>query len=166
MWSFRAILVDGADHSASVIPHFPTLDKSEHGRAMKVRCIWLLNLGSKKQIHLFSTTEEHQTGANSIVENFFVSYAGKWKPHHFQNVFMYKWIIVPGKQKQVPIWLLAKPSFAGIVLCCGGWITPSWPHPRRYWASFKPTSNRFRSKNSITLQDLHDGLIETFQEIL
>lgn len=66
---YCSIIVDGADQSAFGLPHFTTTTKSQRGHALKVKLVGLLEHNIENRLFLFTMTEEHQTGANHIVES-------------------------------------------------------------------------------------------------
>ncbi len=65
---FCSIIVDGADQSAFGLPHFTTTTKDVKGLALKVKVVGVLEHLVENNLHLFTMTQEHSTGANHIVE--------------------------------------------------------------------------------------------------
>lgn len=65
---YCSIIVDGADESAFGLPHFTTKSKSQRGHAMKVKVVGLLEHQIENRLFLYTMTQEHQTGANHVVE--------------------------------------------------------------------------------------------------
>lgn len=65
---YCSVIVDGADQSAFGLPHFITKTKSERGHSLKVRLIGLLEHSYMNKLHLYTLTEEYQTGANHVIE--------------------------------------------------------------------------------------------------
>ncbi len=63
-----SIIVDGADQSAFGLPHFVSSVKSVRGHSLKVKLVGLLHHQTPNNLHLFTMTEEHETGSNHIVE--------------------------------------------------------------------------------------------------
>lgn len=63
-----SIIVPGADQSAFGLPHFVTKRKVENGHALKVKLIGVLEHRRHNQLYLFTMTEQHETGANHIIE--------------------------------------------------------------------------------------------------
>lgn len=66
---FCSIIVDGADQSAFGLPQFVTKTKDERGRSLKVCTIGVLEHKRHNQLHIFTMTEDQETGANHIVES-------------------------------------------------------------------------------------------------
>lgn len=62
-----SIVVDGDDQLSYRLPLFATKNKSERGRAMKVRLVAMLKHVVYIRLQIFTMTEE-QTGANHIVQ--------------------------------------------------------------------------------------------------
>lgn len=65
---YCSIIIDGADQSAFGIPHFATTTKTQRGHALKVKLVGLLEHNVENSLFLFTMTEEHETGANHIIE--------------------------------------------------------------------------------------------------
>lgn len=65
---FCSIYKNGADQSEFGLPHFVTNTKSVIGNIMKVRLIGVLEHLSQSELHLHTMIEEHETGANHILE--------------------------------------------------------------------------------------------------
>jgi len=66
---YCSVIVDGADQSAYGLPHFTTKTKdTSKGRGLKVHLIGALEHNVDNILHLFTMTEEHETGSNHIVE--------------------------------------------------------------------------------------------------
>ncbi len=66
---YCSIIVDGADQSAFGIPHFITKTKEQKGISLKVKVIGLLEHDVENRLMIFTMTEDHETGANHIVES-------------------------------------------------------------------------------------------------
>ncbi len=65
-WS---LIIDGADQTAFGLPHFSSTTKAERGHAIKVKLVGMLEHACENRLRLLTMTEEHQTGANHIVES-------------------------------------------------------------------------------------------------
>ncbi len=65
---YCSIIIDGADQRAYGLPHFVTKTKEQKGLAMKLKVIGLLEHDLQNVLHIFTMTEEHETGANHVVE--------------------------------------------------------------------------------------------------
>ena len=66
--SYCSIVVDGADQSAYGLPHFVFNTKNMRGMKLKVRVIGLKEHLAVPSVTLFLLTEEHETGANHVIE--------------------------------------------------------------------------------------------------
>ena len=62
------VIVDGADQSAYGLTHLTTKTKGTKGEIMKVHLIGALGHNVENILHLFTMTQEHETGSNHIVE--------------------------------------------------------------------------------------------------
>lgn len=60
--------MDGADQSAFGLPHFVSSTKNEKGHSLKVRLIGLLDQEKPNRLCIYMMTEEHETGANRVIE--------------------------------------------------------------------------------------------------
>ena len=65
---FCSIIVDGADQSAYGLPHFITKTKDQKGHALQLKLIGLLEHAVHNILHMYTMTEDHDTGSNHIVE--------------------------------------------------------------------------------------------------
>ena len=65
---YCSLIIDGADQKAFGLPHFITATKEQKGNAMKLKLIGLLHHDIQNFLHVFTMTEEHETGANHIIE--------------------------------------------------------------------------------------------------
>lgn len=65
---YCSIIIDGADQRAYGLPHFTTKTKEQKGLAMKLKVIGLLEHDVQNVLHVYTMTEEHETGANHVIE--------------------------------------------------------------------------------------------------
>lgn len=65
---YMSIAIDGADQSAFGLPHFVTITKDTKGHSLKVKLIGVLEHGMEKRVALYTMTEDHETGANHVIE--------------------------------------------------------------------------------------------------
>lgn len=63
-----SITILGADQSAFVLPHFFARSSDMTRRVMKVKLIGVLENRNPDKLHLFTTTQRHETGATHIVK--------------------------------------------------------------------------------------------------
>ncbi len=63
-----SLIIDGADQTAYGLPHFISHTKSQRGNSLSIKLVGLLEHASENRLRLLTMTEEHQTGANHIVE--------------------------------------------------------------------------------------------------
>lgn len=62
-------IIDGADQRAFGLPHFISHTKAERGHALTIKLVGVLEHALENRLRLLTMTEEHQTGANHIVES-------------------------------------------------------------------------------------------------
>jgi len=65
---YLSFVVDGADQSASALPHFITKVKGSNGDGLKVHLIAVLQHLTVNQLSLYTMTNDHDKGSNHIVE--------------------------------------------------------------------------------------------------
>lgn len=65
---YCSFIIDGADQTAYGLPHFVFSTKSDKGHKLKVKCVGVLEHLSPKKRFFFTMTEEHNTGANHVIE--------------------------------------------------------------------------------------------------
>lgn len=160
---YCSICVDGADQSAFGLPHFATSTKNMRGRALRVRLIGILEHGSEKKLHLFTMTEEFQTGANHIIECV----------HRFIQERVRSGPLPPTLYVQLDNCSRENKNryFFAFLECLVAWKVFEEVH-----ASFLPvghthsdidqsfscTSRRLRTNDAITLSDLHTQLRQAY----
>ena len=64
-----SLIIDGADQSAFGLPHFVTTVKTTKGHGLKIKLVGIIQHGTPKKLHLYTMSEEHETGANHAVES-------------------------------------------------------------------------------------------------
>ena len=67
-YEYCSIVIDGADQSTFGLPHFTVVTKTARGHSLKVKLVGLLQHKNPNVLRLYTMTEEHQSGANHIVE--------------------------------------------------------------------------------------------------
>lgn len=102
--NYCSLIVDGADQSAFGLPHFTTKVKSTKGHSLKVKLIGALEHTVKNQLHLFTMTQDHETGSNHIVETIHRFLNERQKQGPLPPTFLYKWIIVPERTRTTISW--------------------------------------------------------------
>lgn len=65
---YMSIAIDGADQSAFGLPHFVTVTKDTRGHSIKVKLVGIVQHGRQKHISLYTMSENHETGANHVIE--------------------------------------------------------------------------------------------------
>lgn len=66
--SYCSIIIDGAEKSAFGISDFISRSKKKNGKAMKVKLICVQEHLKPSRVHLFTMTEEQETGFNHVME--------------------------------------------------------------------------------------------------
>lgn len=65
---YLSVVIDGADQSAFALPHFVHKVKDSRGHGIRVHLIGLLQHEKENRLHLFTMTDEHETGSNHMIE--------------------------------------------------------------------------------------------------
>jgi len=65
---YSSIIVDGADHTGTGLPHFVFKTKAEKGHKFGVKVVGVLEHGPSNSLTLYTMTEEWPTGANHVIE--------------------------------------------------------------------------------------------------
>ncbi len=154
--------MDGADQRAYGLPHFITKTKEQKGLTLQVKVIGLLEHGVRNWLHLYTMTEEHETGANHIVESI----------HRFLNVRRNKGPIPrkffvqldnctrENKNNYLLSYLESLVSLDIFDIVEAGFLPKGHTH-EDVDQCFSQTSYRLNHSNAITLLDLHTELSKT-----
>lgn len=151
-----SVIIDGADQSAFGLPHFSTTTKDVTGHALKVRLIGLLEHSTPNRLHLYTLTEEHETGSNHIVESL----------HRFINDRNVRSPLPPLLYVQLDNCTRENKNryFLGFVDCLVSWgvfesvevgFLPVGHTHEDIDQAFSCTSSTLRNVDAITLNDLH-----------
>lgn len=162
---FCSIIVDGADQSAYGLPHFVVKSKDARGHSLKVKVVGVLEHGKPHRAHLMTLTEDHETGANHIVE----------AVHRFLSLRRERGPIPPVLYIQLDNCSRENKNryFLGYVeylVACGVFeraevsFLPVGHTHEDIDQVFSCTSNRLRSHDAITLLDMHKQLRTVFNE--
>ncbi len=159
---YCSIIVDGADQQAFGIPHFITKTKNQKGFSLKVNLIGLLEHGISNNLYLYTMTEDHETGANHIIETihrfindrrtkgplspkFFVQVDNCSRENKNQYFMSYlESLVALGVFKSIEVGFLPKGHTHEDIDQC-----------------FSQTSGRLTSHDAITLADLQNELTFT-----
>lgn len=160
---FCSLIIDGADQSAFGIPHFITSPKSQKGRSMKVKLIGLLEHRLQNELSLYTMTEEHQTGANHIVETLHRFLIRKRATGPLPPKLFLQLDNCSRENKNRYVMAYLEFLVANSVFSCveAGFLPVGHTHEDIDQA-FSRTSTRLRVTNAITLTDLHTALRKTF----
>lgn len=160
---FCSIIVDGADQSAFGLPHFITTTKQVRGHAMKVKLVGLLEHGKPNKLRLLTMTEEHETGANHIVEAI----------HRFlldraRQCVLPRTLFIQldnctreNKNRYLLAYLEALIGWGVFDDVEAGFLPIGHTH-EDIDQTFSRTSDRLRNHIAITLEDLHHQLRQTY----
>ncbi len=154
--SYCSVIVDGADQSSYGLPHFTTKTKSTKGESLKVHLIGALEHNVENILHLFTMTQEHQTGSNHIVETVhrFINDRRKRGPLP-PNLFIQVDICTRENKNQYFMaymeYLVASSVFQSVEV---GFLPIGHTH-EDIDQSFSQTSGQLSRTNAITLSDLH-----------
>ncbi len=64
-----SFIIDGADQHAFGLPHFISHTKAERGHTLTIKLVGVLEHAVENKLRLLTMSEEHQTGANHIIES-------------------------------------------------------------------------------------------------
>ena len=160
VWS---LIIDGADQTAFGLPHFSSHTKSERGHSLKVKLVGMLEHAIENKLRLLTMTEEHQTGANHIVESlhrFLMdrSLYGDVPPSLYlqvdncsrenKNRFFLAYI------ESLVVWKVFKEIEVSFL--------PVGHTHEDIDQAFSTTSKRLATNDAITLQDLHNQLRQVY----
>ncbi len=161
-WS---IIVDGADQTAFGLPHFVTSTKGQKGHSLKVKLVGVLEHAVENRLRLLTMSEEHETGANHIVEavhRFLMDRSlSSSPPHRFyvqfdnctrenKNRFLLSYM------ESLVRWKLFKEVEVAFL--------PVGHTHEDIDQAFSTTSNRLRQNNAITLPELHHELRQVYNK--
>lgn len=156
---YCSIIVDGADQSAFGLPHFTTVTKSRTGHSLKVKLIGVLEHNIENNLHLYTMTQEHETGANHIIETI----------HRFLNERRKKGPLPPvffvqvdncsreNKNRYFMSYLESLVSLKVFQSIEVAFLPVGHTH-EDIDQSFSQTSGRLHRNNAITLNELHSEL--------
>lgn len=160
---YCSVIVDGADQSAFGLPHFMVKTKSERGHAMKVRLIGLLEHGRENILRLFTLTEEHETGANHVVETVHRFLQSRVKQGPLPRIF-YIQVDNTSRENKNRFFLSYCESLVAWQVFDSVQVSflPVGHTHEDIDQSFSVTADRLRHNDAITLDDLHSQLRETY----
>lgn len=162
---YMSMIIDGADQSAFGLPHFTVKTKNERGHSIKVKLVGVLQHGVQNHLRLYTLTDEHQTGANHIIESLHRSISDiseKCKlPRRFnlqvdncgrenKNKFVFSFLEC----------LVQWGVFDEVIV---GFLPVGHTH-EDIDQTFSRTSERLRNRDAITLSDLHNELSQTYNK--
>lgn len=160
--SYLSIIIDGADQSAFGLPHFVTSVKSARGHSLKVKLIGLLHHAIPNNLTLFTMTEDHETGANHIVETV----------HRFINLYSSRGPLPrtlyvqldncsrENKNHYLMAYLESLVALRVFDVVEAGFLPVGHTHDDIDQA-FSATSSRLRANDAVTISDLHEQLSQT-----
>lgn len=158
-----SIIVDGADQSAFGLPHFTTVTKDTRGHSLKVKLIGVLEHARPKKLRLLTLTEEHETGANHVIEAVHRFLTDTSRVSDLPRVFYVQVDNCTRENKN--------RFFMAFIECLVAWsvfeevevgFLPVGHTHEDIDQSFSSTSARLRSNNAVTLQELHSELRKTY----
>ena len=162
--SFLSIIIDGADQSAFGLPHFTTSVKTARGHSLKVKLVGLLHHAVPNNLHLFTMTDDHATGANHIVETvhrFINSQSVKGPLPRTFNVQLDN-CSRENKNHFLMAYLESLVALKVFDVVEVGFLPRGHTHDDIDQA-FSSTSSRLRVNDAVTLDELHYQLSQTFE---
>ena len=159
-----SVILDGADQTAFGIPHKTTTPKSQRGHALKVKLVGLLEHKLEPQLLLYTMTQEHQTGANHIVEvlHRFINKKRSEGPLPKKLYIQLDNCSRENKNRYVLgycEYLVAHSVFDSVEV---GFLPVGHTHEDIDQA-FSQTSSRLRVHDAITLSDMHHELRQAYK---
>ena len=156
---YMSIVVDGADQSAFGLPHFVNITKDTRGHALKIKLIGVMEHSATGRVGLYTMTEDHETGANHVIECVHRFIDSKNKTTGLANVLYIQMDNCTRENKNRYMF-----SYLESLVCYGVFT--------EVYASFLPighthsdidqlfsrTATRLRSRPAVTLTDLHKEL--------
>ena len=162
---YLSIVVDGADQSAYVLPHFVFDIKGVNGFGMKVHLIGLLQHAQRHVLNLFTMTDEHQKGSNHIIEvvHRFLNRKATEGPLPKKLFIQMDNCTRENKNKFVMSYLDALVRWGVFDEIEAGFLPVGHTHCDVDQA-FSSTSNRLDTHDAITLEDMHNELRTCYNE--
>ena len=156
---YLSIVVDGADQSAFALPHFMVSVKDQRGLGLKVHLIGLLQHAHQSVLELYTMTDEHKKGSNHIVEviHRFINGKSKDRPLPRKLFIQLDNCSRENKNKFVMSYLDALVRWGVFDEIEVGFLPVGHTHCDIDQA-FSSTSNRLRTHDAITLEDMQAQL--------
>lgn len=160
---YLSVIVDGADQSSFGLPHFTTTPKSQRGHSLKVKLVGLLEHRLQVRLFLYTMTQDHETGANHVIEALhrFLLTKRMEGPLPRKLFIQLDNCSRENKNRYVMGYLemLVSACVFDSVEC--GFLPVGHTHEDVDQA-FSSTSSRLRTHDAITLADLHRELRQTY----
>lgn len=159
---YLSCIIDGADQSAFGLPHFITPVKSARGHALKVKLVGVLHHCVPNQLHLYTMTEEHETGANHIVETLhrFINMRSSFGPLPRTIFIQLDNCSRENKNHFLLSYLESLVALKVFDVVEVGFLPIGHTH-EDIDQTFSSTSSRLRVNDAVTLNDLHFQLSQT-----
>lgn len=162
---YMSFVVDGADQSAYALPHFVTKVKDSRGHGLKVHLIGLLYHSTVNRLRLFTMTDEHQKGANHIIEciHRFVNDHAREGPLPRRLFVQLDNCTRENKNKYLLSYLEALVLWRVFDSVEVGFLPIGHTHSDIDQA-FSTTSDRLRYHNAVTLAEMHQQVSNCYNE--
>lgn len=162
---YLSIVVDGADQSAYSLPHFIFDVKDQRGLGIKVHLIGLLHHAQQSILQLYTMTDEHKKGSNHIIEviHRFVNEKAKAGPLPKKLFIQLDNCSRENKNKFVMSYFDALIRWGVFDEIQAAFLPVGHTHCDIDQA-FSSTSNRLKTHDAITLQDLQIQLRSCYNE--
>lgn len=160
---YLSLIVDGADQSAFGLPHFTVKTKAERGHAIKVKLIGVLQHSTKNVLRLFTLTDEHETGANHIIESIHRTLLDLQKTQVLPRIFNLQVdnCTRENKNKYLFSYLESLVQWCLFDEVIVSFLPVGHTH-EDIDQTFSRTSERLRSKDAITLKELRSELSNVY----
>lgn len=161
--NYLSIIVDGADQSAFGLPHFTVKTKSERGHAIKVKLIGVLQHSTINVLRLFTMTDEHETGANHIIESIHRTLLDIQKSQALPRTFNLQVdnCTRENKNKYLFSYLESLVQWCLFDEIIVGFLPIGHTH-EDIDQTFSRTSERLRSKDAVTMKELKSELSNVY----
>lgn len=162
---YLSFIIDGADQSAFTLPHFVTKIKDSRGHGLKVHLIGVLQHCSINKLTLFTMTDDHQSGANHIIEciHRFINDRARDQPLP-RRLFIQGDNCVRENKNQYLFSFLEALVLWNVFDCVEVGFLPVGHTHSDIDQAFSTTAERLRYHNAVTLPELHHQVSQCYNE--
>ncbi len=156
---YCSIIVDGADQHEYGLPHFPTKTKEQKGHSLKLKLVGLLEHEVQNMLHIYTMTEEHETGANHVIEciHRFINYRRNKGPLPRKFFVQMDNCTRENKNRYLLSYLESLVALDVFDVIEAGFLPKGHTH-EDVDQCFSQSSGRLRVREAITVLDMHSEL--------